>query len=178
MVCSILLLAACATIKTGSDFDETVDFTKFQSAAWLTQDIIVPVDSEPVSPLAVKRIRQAIEQQLRTVSIQVTDDLAQADLEITAVVGAHREVDRRIYPVHVHAHAHSGWCGPWCLETEYVERSYTEGELSVDLFDRRTGEPVWHGWAQKALTTADHEDPRASIETAVEAMFTDFPTRR
>ncbi len=170
------LVAGCSTIKTGYDFDDSVDFTRFRSAAWLTDGVIVAPDSQVVSPLNVKRIRGAVETALAAHGITIVA-LDEADLEISAIVGARHRVDTTVYPTHSHVHARWDWCDQWCLDARYVERTYTEGTLSVDLFDASNGEPVWHGWARKAVTDADRAHPQTSIEQAVSQMFDEFPPR-
>ena len=29
-------------------------------------------------------------------------------------------------------------------------RNYTEGKLAIDVYDVKSHQPVWHGWADKA----------------------------
>ncbi len=39
-------------------------------------------------------------------------------------------------------------------------RQHVEGRLVVDIFDVRTHQPAWHGWATKSLSTSGKKDPQ------------------
>jgi uncharacterized protein DUF4136 len=72
--------------------------------------------------------------------------------------------------------------GEWTWSTPYYWPNvdvamYTEGMLSVDVFDNATREPVWHGWARKAIVGSDIKNPEATIAEAVAAILADFPPR-
>ena len=53
-------------------------------------------------------------------------------------------------------------------------RDYTEGMLSVDVYDVRTRRPVWHGVARKRISNADRGRPEL-IDAVVAAILKDFP---
>ena len=168
----LIAWSGCATLEKGVDFDDSVDFDKYETAAWLTDYLFAPIDSEPISPLTVKRVRQAVEYELLKHGIRV-DDSYDADLSIAAVVGARRQLDTKVY--RARHRPHGGWCGAACYDVRFVDRTYTAGTLSIDLFDAETGQPVWHGWVQKAITLEDRQHPKRSIDAAVEALFAGFP---
>lgn len=168
-----LLTGACATVKTGVDFDEVVDFSQYRTAAWARDEVMVSRMSEPVSPLTTKRIRTAIEAELARRGIVFQTETEGAGLSVIAVAGAREKLDRKVYPVRYRADGY--WCGVTCYEPEYIARTYTEGTLSVDLFDAASGEPIWHGWAKKSITNADRENPKRGIEDAVSKIFDGFP---
>ena len=65
--------------------------------------------------------------------------------------------------------------GSFYMVRDTAVHSYTESTLSVDLFDIRSGKPVWHGWAQKIVTGADRRHPDAAVERGVRRLFENFP---
>jgi len=56
------------------------------------------------------------------------------------------------------------------LHTQHVE-----GRLVVDIFDVRTHQPAWHGWATRTLSTSDRKDPQPAIRSALTAILANFP---
>ena len=70
-----------------------------------------------------------------------------------------------------------GWrlYGRYYYQTEVEHRTYTEGTLGIDIFDGKSNEPVWHGWASKSVTSADRNDPSPAIQKAVTAIIKRFP---
>ncbi len=59
-----------------------------------------------------------------------------------------------------------GWPGP------YV---YPEGVIAVDLYDARTGEPLWHASTEQSLHGATGTEAEKRIDAAVAAIFTKYP---
>jgi hypothetical protein len=45
----------------------------------------------------------------------------------------------------------------------------------VDIFDNKSGKPVWHGWAEKTVTDSDRSNPGPAIKTGVGGIFESFP---
>jgi hypothetical protein len=55
-------------------------------------------------------------------------------------------------------------------------RTYTEGTLSLEFFERSSHEAVWVGWASKRITGSDEPEPL--IREAVARILESFPARR
>ena len=54
-------------------------------------------------------------------------------------------------------------------------RTYTEGTLVLEFFDRASQQAVWVGWASKRLSPAD--DRAEVLQLAVAKILAPFPTR-
>jgi len=65
--------------------------------------------------------------------------------------------------------------GTWYRSAPVRTRTYTEGTLSLEFFERTSHEAAWVGWASKRITGAD--DPEALIQEAVARILEEFPTR-
>ena len=52
-------------------------------------------------------------------------------------------------------------------------QQYTEGTLSLDVYDRKTEQAVWVGWASKRLSRND--DSQKLINEAVSGILMQFP---
>ncbi len=174
LVCGIALcLCACASINAGADYDSLTDFSRYRTAAWEIETVIVAPGSDPISPLSAKRILTAVETQMSYRGIDMIDDPLDADLLVVVIVGARDKIryerDPELYDPRL------SWCGTRCSSARVHPHVYSQGTLSVDLFDGATGEPILHGWATKPITNADRRNPKKSIEAVVEAVFREFP---
>ncbi len=173
----VALLAACATsMRARSDHDPANDFSRYKSFAWIAEDpLIAPADSTVnVSPLNRRRIVEAIESQLTAKGFRKASDDSVADFVLSYTVGARDRIDVQSYPVR--------YRGIWGWGRGYVGydadvSTYREGTLSIDIFDARSNQPVWHGWATKRITDRDVENAAKQIPVAVAAILADFPPR-
>ncbi len=180
LVASLLLglsLSGCATIQSGSHHDESATFDGYRTFSWMSEDpmIVGAGEGPPVSPLTQKKIVNAIDGELTRKGFVYTASREAADFVLSYTVGTRERIEASSYPS---AYRGSwGWhlYGRYYYETEYVHRTYTEGTLGVDIFDGKTKQPVWHGWASKTISTSDRKNPAPSIDKAVMAIFEDFP---
>jgi hypothetical protein len=170
------LLASCATIRADSDYYEAADFSRYRSYVWMAESPLIRSDSSrvEVSPLAVRRIREAIERKLADKSFQLAAARDQADFAVSFTVGARDRITLEDSPPYYRGQWR--WGRPYYWPSVDVTM-YTEGMLAIDIFDNATREPVWHGWARKTILQSDIDDPEATIEAAVEAILADFPPR-
>lgn len=173
---SMAILGACATIQTGSYSDDNVDFGAYQTFSWLRSDpYVAPEGSAPVNPMARAMIESAIRTELQGQGYKFTENRDDADLLVAYTVGSRDKVRIESYPVDYRGHW--GWHDPrdHYYFRKIETRNYTEGTLGVDLFDNETGKPVWHGWAQKTVTSQDRADPEPTINAGIAKLFAGFP---
>lgn len=170
-----LVLAACATMKVGDDFDRNVNFSGYHVFAWMARE-----HYGSRNPLVIQRARDAIEAELTRKGFTYSTDAAAADFVVDFTIGAQERMDIRSYP--------DPYAGPWVWEypgwwgyhywgNEVDVRSYREGTLSIDVFDPHTHKAVWHGWARKELSRSDIERSEAPIRSAVTAVLEQFPPK-
>jgi hypothetical protein len=172
-----MLICSCATpMRARADFDSRNDFSRYQSFAWIADDpLIAPAGSaERVSPLNRRRIVEAIESQLAAKGFRKSADAASADFVLSYTVGARDRIDVQSYPVRFR----SAWGWGWTYVGREADVStYREGTLAIDVFDGRTNQPVWHGWATKRITERDVANAAEQIPIAVAAILAKFPPR-
>lgn len=173
-----LFIAGCATISSGSHINETADFSNYRTYAWAFDSPFVrgEVNSDiPISALTQTKIESAIELELANKGFTKTTYSTEADLLISYTVGTREKLVRERYPNYYRG----DWAGHvnhgYYYGTEVVEHSYTKGTLGVDVFDKESGEPVWHGWAEKTITSDDRQDPTDSISNGVRLLLENFP---
>ncbi len=172
----MLALYGCTTIDTGAHYDETNDFGAYETFSWVDDEPYVRGDGEvQVSPLTHRIIREAIRSELERRGYTYTDDRNDGDFAIAYTVGTRERLSVDHYPAYFRGawgwHVH----GSHYYVHEYRPHSYTRGTLSVDIFDVESGQPVWHGWAEKTITESDRENPREPIQESVAKLFEEFP---
>jgi len=59
-----------------------------------------------------------------------------------------------------------GWPGPY---------AYREGIIAVDLYDARSGQPLWHATVDQDLHGVSGTEAQKRIDEAVAAIFTKYP---
>lgn len=173
----IALTSGCASIRSGAHQDPAADLTTYRSFAWIDSDpLVVSAESTAaVSPLTRRKIMAALRASFEERGYDYRDDPAAADFVIAFTVGTREKIDRSSYPIVYRGdwdwHPYSGFYP----HAGYEAHSYTEGTLGVDIFDARTRQPVWHGWASKRVRQADIDDPSPAIDIAAHAIAERFP---
>ena len=170
-------ISACSTIRTGAHYDQTVDFSGYQSYSWITANPLILGDDErsPISPLTQSYIIRAIAVEVESKGYVFADSPEEADFIVSYNVGTRERIDSLSYPITYRGDW--GWhlYGRNYYTSEVHHRSYTEGTLSIDIFDGKTKQPIWHGWASKTITDADRQEPSPVIKKAVAQIFEQFP---
>ena len=173
----MVLLSGCATVQVGSDYDKNAQFQSYH-----TFTVMQRKHSGAHNPLVAVRAEDAIRADLKQKGYVEASDPSAADFSVDFTIGSHERTDINSYP---EPYALGGWDGwglggaGWWGGTYWGESldvyQYREGVLSVDVFDRRTHRPVWHGWAKKELSTADLERSEGPVQRAVAAVLARFP---
>jgi len=176
VVSSAIAISGCSTISVGSHHDDTINFGAYKSFSWVADDPYISGDrSTMVSPLAREYIRNAIQRELQAKGYSFSADRQSADFAVAYTVGTREMIRVDSYP--------ADYRGPWGWHVPYSyyyyhdvsAHSYTQGTLGVDVFDNASRKPVWHGWAEKAISRSDREDPKPAIDEAVARLFEHFP---
>jgi len=166
------MASGCDSIQTNSDFNPAIDFSNYRTFSWISDNPMIAA-SPTVSPLTQGRVELAIIDVLQQKGIVYVSNQATADLVISFTAGSHQKVrvDTTSYPV--------GYRGPYMWGMGYYQdidvREYTQGRLSIDMFDTKLRQPVWHGWGTKSVTGSDRNNPAPVIKKAVAAILQDFP---
>jgi hypothetical protein len=171
----LLALTACAaTLRVDSDFDPAASFAGYRSFAWIREDPLIQSSASPtsISPLNSRRIRDAVESALQAKGYTLNPDRTAADFVVAFTVGARDRLDATSYPAPFY------WGGYWghaYFGSAVEVRSYREGQLSIDIFDGKSHQPVWHGGATKRITESDRKNAQSQIDAAVKAILARFP---
>ncbi len=177
LVSAGLLVAGCATVLTGhSDYDKKFDFSRLKSFYWMYPQSSGAVEaaSPGISALNLYRIREAIQTDLQAKGYTLADSRKDADFVVSYTVGTRDKVEMdTYYPAY--------YRGPWYWHPYYwadagvYARTYTEGTLGIDIFNQKSGTPVWSGWVHKRVLQSDRDNPEPVIREAVAAVLSKFP---
>ncbi|HVW71119.1 MAG TPA: DUF4136 domain-containing protein, partial [Steroidobacteraceae bacterium] len=169
-----LLLAGCASLRTGADYDRAADFSGFHRFAWMPRE-----HHDSSNPIVVRRAHEAIEAELARRGFVDAGDPTAADFIVDFTIGSRERVDVASYPAPygMSYRNYPDWWGHRYWGGAVDVREYREGTLSIDVFDAHTDRPVWHGWASKELTSSDLKHSQRPIRAAVEAVLRRFPPR-
>ena len=131
MLVVALDLSSCASIYVATDYDRQADFSAMKSFAFFKEGIV----KTPISDLDKKRILHAIEQNLTTKGLTLS--------EVNIFTRDRENVD-----VYDNSPYYWGWgmgWGPfWGGATYNVSRN-TEGTLYIEIIDAKKRELVWQG---------------------------------
>lgn len=168
-VASALLLAACASMRVGSDQHPRADFSDYRAFTWMVENPASPGEVQ-LSALTIRRIREAVEGELSAKGYRPVAEPRAADFLVAFTVGTRERMTSSARTVPYQDQGPREWS--W-LDVDVS--IYQEGTLSIDIFDGDSRQPVWHGWARKTVTEADQADPGPVIQRAVSQILEKFP---
>lgn len=166
-------LSACASLQVHSDVNSalisSVRCHTFAFAGSFHGNS--PLRSTIANPVNEARLRNAIAAHLQATGAQLVS--SSPDCYVGYGIGAHRVVEG-VYPAGW-GWGWAGW-GPWgwygAWGAPYV---YHEGIVSVDLYDARTRQAIWHATVNQSLFHVSGPEAEKRIQTAVDALFARFP---
>ena len=181
----LIAVASCSTTyeaKVNFDKNSKIDTSGYKTFAWLTSGRIMapPADFNPVMK---QRVDEEIEKSFIAKGYQLIDDAEKADFAISYTVGNRDKIKVSNYPTSYNTgfgwgrgYYGSGFGGMYSthMNTETHVRQYTEGKLAIDVYDVKTHQPAWHGWAVKRITSDDKEAPSSAIKDIVHKVVSQF----
>jgi len=184
-VATATLITACASgFEATYDHDPSNNFTEYKTFAWVSEHPMkVGVTNRIPNPLLEPRIMVTVESALGAKGYTLVSDPESADFALAFTIGSREEIKVDSYPSMTAGYAGRGYPGHWGrwggsyygYGTETTVRQYTEGMLSLDVFDVSERRPVWHGVATKTINESDREDTDGTINAAVDAILAGFP---
>ncbi len=171
----ILALNACSTIRSNVDTASNADFDSLRTFAWLADEPLLasnPVYPQVINPINEQRIRAAVDHELESKGY-IRGGVQQADFFVSVSVGARDKLSVTDFG---HPGFHSGFCCRRGFGGGVNVRSYTEGTLTVDIFDAKTSQAIWHGSASRRVGRTDN--PATVINEIVMVILEEFPSGR
>lgn len=174
----IFILTGCSSSpKVLSDHDPQADFGSYNTFAWAQPNPLVTVKSQGlVSPMVERHMMNSFESAMLNKGIRRTDNRDEADLLVVFSVGSRDQVRIDNYGTAGYGGYTGGRRGyRWGGYQQVSVRQKTKGQMSVDLYDNKTHEPVWHGTTSKTITSSDKERPEAVIDLLMRAIIDAYP---
>ena len=173
----------CATNSAKFNFDKNtkIDTSTYKTFAWLTKGKILAPAAD-INPVMKARVDESIEQAFTTKGYRLVKDAEQADFTISYTVGSRDKIRVDNFPATYNSgfgwgrgyYGGRGIYGNVSMGTETNVRQYTEGKLAIDIFDVKSHQPVWHGWATKRLKSSDTEVPSGALNDIVLQIVNQF----
>jgi hypothetical protein len=177
---ALTALAACSGMKIRSDYDPAVDFSVFQTYAWLAP----PPPADPAAmvvntDLLTQRVRRAVDANLGARGMRLVPE-GEASLLVTH----HVNIEQRLEVNTVHYgygygawYDHGGYYGGIYADT-YVDQ-YEVGTLVIDFIDPGTRQLVWRGTAQSRLRDSSTPEQREQrVREAVDRILEKYPPQK
>jgi len=166
---STLTLSACAPYVRSDVNTAAVSHVHCGTFAWAGEfRSNSPLRSTIANPVNESRLRAAIASHLGGV---IQPAPGNADCLVGYGIGGYYVVSGGYpYPY--------GWAWSypygWAAPGPYV---YPEGVIAIDLYDARTGQPLWHASTEQSLFRVTGPEAEKRIDAAVAAIFTKYPYR-
>ncbi len=170
---TVLTLAACAPYVRSDVNQALIGQVHCGSFAWAgTFRSNSPLRSTIANPLNENRLRAAIASHLGGT---VQPAPGNADCLVGYGIGGYYTVSG-VYPYPYPYPYPYGWAWSypygWSTPGPYA---WPEGVIAVDLYDARTGQPLWHASTEQSLFGVSGAEAEKRIDSAVAAIFTKYP---
>jgi hypothetical protein len=153
--------------KVFSDFDPKTNFSQYKTFMWIKRPHMQ-------DPLMDDRVVDAINAELTAKGWKLVQE--GADVGVAAQLAT-----RKNHTLETFYNGFGGgwrwhyWGGGIGTATTHIE-TYVVGTLVVDLFDSRTKQLVWRGWATDTLPD-DPKKETKKLDKEIEKLFKDFPPK-
>ena len=179
-VFSLLVLGGCNSVKVTSDYDKSVDFSKyktFEYYGWAknSDQILNRFDKE--------RLEAAFGKEFAKRGLKYVEE--GGDLVVSLFIVVDKKTDYTAYTDYYNMGGwgygpgwgwYSGWGGPGMTTatTRYSQNDYLEGTLVVNVFDKATKKLIWQSVGSKVIDE-NPSDPVKNAEKVAAAIMKPFP---
>jgi len=172
-VAFLVYLAGCSSVSVNTDYDESVDFSKYKTFKFYTGKDLEG-DELAKHPLAKKRILNSIKKVIQAKGF--TEDSNNADLIVVAYAGVDQKMNITTYGGNYGYGWYSPYWGGGVGMTQTDVNYYDEGTLIIDIVDAKKKALVWRGTGTQVLRDySSNEERQANIDDVVSQILDDFP---
>ncbi|MBO6557336.1 MAG: DUF4136 domain-containing protein [Pseudomonadales bacterium] len=177
LLVTITFLLGCSAPAPRVDFDPSYDFSNDKTFAFISDNPVIRGEgAEGGNPLTEGRLMQITENLMAARGFTRIADRDNADLAVGFTLGARDKIQVNSYPEpYRYGYGRWGWGGGYYYGDSVDVRQYTEGTLSVDIYDPQERKPVWHAVATRKITSKMQENPGVALEQILTEMFATFP---
>jgi len=167
----LLLASACSTVRISTDYDPTVDFSRYRT-------FTLKHGTAANNPIVVDRLDRALAAAITSKGLsRVAED---GELSIVSHFNTGKETQ-----INTTTFGYRGWSGwRWGgygmgAETITSVEEIPTGTVVVDAVDAKSGKAVWRGIAKDRISTSGTpEDYEEQAKEAARQLFANFPPAR
>ena len=170
-----LLISCQSTPEAQYDFDDSRDYSLYSSFSWISDaPLSFHNNSTHASPMLEERLKEAAKEAFQQRGLTFTEDRDEADLLISFTVGSRDRILLEGYPQpSVYVDAYND--GTYWVDNSRLLGQFVEGQVCIDLFDRKSGYPVWHGTVREPISEQDVDFWREQISGIVATIAKGYP---
>ncbi|HEX7906148.1 MAG TPA: DUF4136 domain-containing protein [Chitinophagaceae bacterium] len=177
----VFLLASCAST-AHIEKDDTADFSRYKTFAWLDKDGEGKHDRNRSNDLAEQKIREAVSNELQK-SAGWREVKNRPDILLSYDVLVEKTIREQNDPVYsrpttrIFYNPYSRRYSTIYYPSQFLgydrdERTVREGTVTVTMIDARTDKTVWQGWTTDEVNNRNLTS--REIQTAVRSIFKKF----
>ena len=156
-------------------YDEQLSFEAPKSFTWLGENPLkYSATDYNVNPFLEQYLMESAKRQLEAKGYRFVEKSDSPDFAVAFTFGARDKIDVNSYPGYVGYGRRGYWGGAYAGRTT-TARSYTEGQLSIDIFSEQTKKPAWHGTDEGTIKNKSGDELRESVDKQVAKMLEKFP---
>lgn len=172
----MILLAGCAQVQVSQDYRPGQAYSRFHSYRWKADTQTESRDVRINNPLLQERFQQAID---GTLARRGYVQAASADFLVSYDYSIQTRLESEPFSPSVGIgfgrYYNYGAVG---FGTDRGVRQYDVGVLVIDIFDGRTGAPLWRGTGTQMVTThSNPEETTSFVYRMVDTILAQFPPR-
>jgi len=175
----LLLLSSCSSLTVSSDYDKTIDFTKFKTASYYGW---ADNSDKLLSPFDKERLEQSFANEFNKRGITFVKEGGELTVALFIQTQQQQETTATTTGMGMGYRGYGGYWGygpgwGWgggMAQTTYNTYNYTVGTLVCDVFDTQEKKLIWEGIGQG--TVDDNPQTREeNIPKAVAKIMAEYP---
>jgi hypothetical protein len=177
-IATLISLVGCSSLSVTSDYDSSVDFTKYKTYAWYTGDMPAD-DALTKNPLVKKRFVHSVDNYMKSHGYTLVEG-AKADFVIIMHAGTKEKMQINTYGYGGYGYGMygRGW-GPGYGMNQTDVTYYDEATLIIDFADSQKKELVWRGSATGVLgSPKTQEEMQENANIVVAKILDQLPPKK
>ena len=168
---AVLVLGACSSNPTEINYDSSIDFSQYKTYAFMAD---LATNQAAYQSLESTYLKESVGRELEKDGLQRVQ--SNPDLLINFSIETQEKIKSRSVPTGGYGIGYdpyydvygSGW---GTGHTNQIDQ-YTEGKLVIDAIDVSSKKVVWQGATKGRLTSKAMKNSKATLDTAVQEIFT------
>jgi hypothetical protein len=173
----LLMMVSCSSVTIKTDYDHEYDFAKFKTYRWASAKEVNPQDELQKRPLVLKRVIQAVNQNLTEKGLTEVGENDTPDLVVMVHAGIRDKM--QVNSTGGGYYGYRGWYDPWWgpYGGTTTVSYYEEATLVIDLVDWEKKELAWRGMATGTLKgdNPDADEQQERINNVVAKILASYP---